>query len=306
MKVTARHATISTVLASAVLGCSSGANPAEPGPGAIDREWRNLAYASGSAAQKLDLYLPTTGAGPFPLVIWVHGGGWQNGDKALGASSPALALRARGFAVASLNYRLSDEAIFPAQIFDVKTAVRFLRANSSQYRLDPQRFGAWGSSAGGHLVALLGTSAGVPELEGAALGNASQSSRVMAVVDWFGPADFINFEADGAAAGCPQVNGLGAVAGLLGGPVASRTELARQASPTTYVSADDPPFLIQHGTADCTVPWPQSNRLYNQLTAVLAPNMVSYTSFTAGHGGPEFATVANVGRIQEFFETHLR
>src|SRR5205823_8686811 len=126
-----------------------------------------LRYGPHLERNVLDLYRPPKAEGPVPLVIWVHGGGWQNGDK---SRTPALDLLARGYAVASINYRLSQHAPFPAQIHDCKAAVRFLRAHAAEYRLDPDRVGAWGMSAGGHLVALLGTSDGVKELEGD-LGN---------------------------------------------------------------------------------------------------------------------------------------
>ena len=123
---------------------------------------RDIEYARvGNKSLKLDLYLPE-GQGPFPLIIWVHGGGWTSGDKSLSANSSQIRQTTRGYAVASVNYRLSQEAKFPAQIEDCKAAVRWLRANATQYNVDPSRVAAWGSSAGGHLVALMGTSAGEP------------------------------------------------------------------------------------------------------------------------------------------------
>ena len=140
--------------------------------------------------QKLDLYLPQ-GDGPFPLIVNVHGGGFMMGDKSDPPSQPAIAqFLANGYAVASIGYRLSAEAKAPAQIQDVKAAVRWLRANAAKYNLNPDKFAGFGGSAGGSLVALLGTSCGVAELEGADLGNSDQSSCVQAVVDWFGPTDF--------------------------------------------------------------------------------------------------------------------
>ena len=140
----------------------------------------DLAYATlGGRPLQLDLYIPATGSGPYPLVIWIHGGGWSGGDKALGPGASALKLLPRGIAVASINYRLTSQAgqwgsfpvIFPAQINDVKGAVRWLRANAGTYNLDASRFGSWGSSAGGHLSALIGTSGGVAALEGNVGGN---------------------------------------------------------------------------------------------------------------------------------------
>ena len=137
---------------------------------------------NGQPRQKLDLYVPATAKGP--LIVWIHGGGWVGGSK---DNPPGLAMLAGGCCVASVEYRFSQEAPFPAQIFDAKSAIRFLRAHAGEYQLDPARVGAWGTSSGAHLAALLGTSADVKELEGD-LGNTDQSSRVQAVVDCYGPA----------------------------------------------------------------------------------------------------------------------
>ncbi len=150
---------------------------------------KDLEYGKASGrAMLLDLYLPEKGDKPVPLIIWIHGGAWMGGSK--DGSGPALRFTANGYAVAHIGYRLSQEAKFPAQIYDCKAAVRWLRANATKYNLDPNKFVAWGSSAGGHLVTLLGTSGGVAELEGND-NDLKESSRVQAVVDWFGPTDFL-------------------------------------------------------------------------------------------------------------------
>src|SRR5713101_8014594 len=149
---------------------------------------RDLEYVKGGhERQKLDLYLPEKSDGPLPLIVWIHGGGWIGGNK---ENPPGLEFLNRGYALASINYRLSQHAKFPAQIEDCKAALRWLRANAKTYNLDPDRIGVWGESAGGHLVALLGTTGDVKELEGEE-GNPQQSSEVQAVVDWFGPTDFL-------------------------------------------------------------------------------------------------------------------
>ncbi len=152
---------------------------------------RDLEYvAGGHERNKLDLYLPEEDPeAARPLVVWIHGGGWQNGSK---DRCPLVRLVPQGFVVASINYRLSQHAVFPAQIEDCRAAIRWLRANAAKYHIDPARVGVSGASAGGHLVALLGTSAEMKEWDGVG-GNADQSSRVQAVVDLFGPADFTNF-----------------------------------------------------------------------------------------------------------------
>ena len=171
-----------TVILMLLAACAAFAQPA--------LSERNIDYAGGGRQdQMLDLEVPE-GPGPFPLLIHVHGGGWRSGKKGQGGGIAMVRPRmlAQGYAFASINYRLSGAAKFPAQIQDCKAAVRWLRANAGQYRLDADRFAAWGTSAGGHLVALLGTAGDVAEFDDASLGNAGVSSRVQAVIDWYGPA----------------------------------------------------------------------------------------------------------------------
>ncbi len=175
-----------------VLVSASQTAPAQP---ASYTAYRDVEYARPKGlSQRLDVFVPD-GPGPWPLLVWVHGGGWQNGDKALQATGSQLRQATRGYVVASINYRLSGVAPHPAQIHDCKAAIRWLRLHAAEYRIDPARVGAWGSSAGGHLVALLGTSGDVPALEGDE--NPGASSRVSSVVDWYGPSDLPNMQAQG-------------------------------------------------------------------------------------------------------------
>jgi acetyl esterase/lipase len=304
VKSAAVLATLGSLLGGAV-GCG-GSDPLPPIP--EDRLWLDEAYASGSAAQRLDLYLPPMGEGPFPLLVWIHGGGWQGGDKRFSANSFQLQALGEGFALASLNYRLSGEATFPAQIHDVKTALRWLRDNRREYRLDTDRVGVWGSSAGGHLVALLGTSGGVASLEGASLGSEGASSRVQAVVDWYGPADLAQMLRDLEDQGCPTgaaVGGESTLGRFLGASPQERPDLAAEASPITYVTPDDPPFLIQHGNRDCTVPLAQGQRLHDRLEEVKGPGWTEWDVFDAGHGGSPFRAPENLQEIFEFFRQHV-
>jgi len=260
---------------------------------------RDLEYARvGAKSLRLDLYLPRRESGArLPVVVWIHGGGWRSGNKSRTRAPEVLG---DGYAVASINYRLSHEATFPAQIHDCKAAIRWLRAHADRYGLDPERIGAWGSSAGGHLAALLGTSGDVAELEGDVGGNLDQSSRVQAVCDFFGPADLLAVLEPGAWAshGRPTSS----VALLLGGPVAERVDLARLASPVTHVSADDPPFLIVHGDQDAVVPLDQSERLYRALTAA-GVECTLHVVKGAGHG---FRDPTVDARVRGFFDRHLR
>lgn len=259
----------------------------------------DIAYVpNGHERQKLDLYVPAGVTNPLPVIIWIHGGAWKGGSK---ERCPALRFVSRGYAVASLNYRLSQHAIFPAQMEDCKAAVRWLRAHAQEHNLDPQRFAAWGSSAGGHVVALLGTSGGVKEFDTGE--NLGVSSRVQAVVDFFGPADFTqmskfslpNAPFDHDAVDSPESQ-------LLGGAVQQNKDRAAKASPLTYVSKDDPPFLIMHGNRDNLVPYQQSELLRDALRKAGVEVTLRIVE-GAGHGfaGPEIDR-----QVAEFFERHLK
>jgi len=274
------------------------APPLPPGVHAL----RDLAYvANGHALQKLDLYLPDTpdtGA-PRPLIIWIHGGGWKMGDKRM---CLAARLVPQGYVVASLNYRLSQDAVFPAQLEDCKAAVRWLRAHAADYHLDPNRFAAWGSSAGGHLVALLGTTGKTREFDVGA--NLNISSAVQCVVDYFGPADILSMSRMGAGQGQMDHDGpTSPEAQLLGGPVQQNAALARRASPTTYVQPGAPPFLIVHGDADTTVPMGQSQLLDEKLRAA-GDSSTLHIVKGGGHGlrfGPDVYRLT-----EDFLKTHLK
>jgi acetyl esterase/lipase len=262
---------------------------------------RDLIYVEGGHERhKLDLYLPEKAGGPLPLIIWVHGGGWQNGSK---DGCPPLrgGYIERGYAVASINYRLSGHAVFPAQIEDCKAAIRWLRAHAKEYGLDAKRFGVWGSSAGGHLVALLGTSGEVKEFDVGA--HLDQSSRVQAVCDYYGPTDFTVFVSTPgyerhATADAPEAK-------LIGGAVLENKAKAARVNPITYVSKDDPPFLIVHGDQDPTVPINQSQLLFEALkkTGVSAH---FHTIHGAGHGGPGFAGQDISEMVAAFFDERLK
>jgi putative heme-binding domain-containing protein len=264
---------------------------------------RDLGYVPGGHERhRLDLYLPEKPDGLLPVIVWVHGGAWRGGDK---NNPPALPFVARGYAVASINYRLSQHAQFPAQIEDCKAAIRWLRANSKTYNLDPDHIGVWGASAGGHLVALLGTTAGVKELEGKTAAS-EPPSRVQCVVDWFGPTDFARIgeqsgkdsQLDHNAPNSPEAR-------LIGGPVLENKEKAAKASPATYVSKKSAPFLIMHGDKDRVVPYAQSEEFAAALKKAGVDVKLKRIA-GAGHGGPEFDNPANRQLIEEFFARHLK
>jgi acetyl esterase/lipase len=224
-------------------------------------------------ALKLDVYYPAQySSGPWPAVMYVHGGGWQKGDKSEGAGFRSMAgLRSAGFIVFAINYRLAPQYPFPAQIEDVKCAVRFLRAHAEQYNLDSEEIGVWGGSAGGHLVALLGTSNGVSGWE---VGEyLDQSSDVQAVVDMFGPAD-LSVEFDSS--------NFKTARDVFGATSPDDPKLAA-ASPVTYIDAGDPPFLILHGNQDAVVPLEQSQSLLQKLQAAGIQSQLVVVQ-GAGHG----------------------
>lgn len=246
---------------------------------------------------KLDLYLPTA-ANP-PLVVWIHGGGWHAGSK---ENCPMTWLNDHGYAVASISYRLTDAAIFPAQIHDCKAAVRWLRANADRFGYQIKQIAVAGSSAGGHLAALMGTSGDVRELEGTVGGNLDQSSRVDAVVDFYGATDFIL-----RSKTQPQrANAEGSVVyRLLGGGADEKADLAKQASAVFHVTPDDPPFLVFHGDADTTVLLDQSQRIVEIYTNAKLP-IALHILKGSGHGGAEFFEAPQRELILAFLDQNLR
>lgn len=257
---------------------------------------KDVEYGTGGGrALKMHILRPRTlPREPMPCLVWVHGGGWAKGDKNSGIGKLAPYAE-RGYFCASIGYRLSDEAKFPAQIEDCKCAIRFLRAKAEGFKIDPNRIGVWGSSAGGHLVSLLGTSAYVKELEGKG-GHAAESSRVNAVCDFCGPSDLIKMVVNS------EKGAKGAVAGLLGGAVTERRDLARLASPVTHVTKDAPPFLIVHGDQDKTVPLEQSELLQEALKKA-GVRVTLHVAKGQGHGlsGPELDRI-----VREFFDRELK
>ena len=260
------------------------------------RQVENLQYAEVNGKPLLlDLYLPEKPEGS-PLVVWVHGGGWKSGSK---QRCFLKWLANFGSTVASINYRLVDVAKWPAQLHDCKAAIRWLRANSKTYGYNPDCVIAAGSSAGGHLVALLGTTGDNDELEGAVGGNGEQSSRVQAVVDYYGATDFLLRSKTQSW----KVNKPGSVVyNLLGGPANQLVEKAQQASAKFHVTPDDPPLLVFHGVKDTTVLMNQTDAIEEAYKKAGLPVTV-YRLENSGHGGIEFYTGKNAEHLCAFLET---
>lgn len=294
-----------SVLALAWLSFGSAALAQNPPPlpaGVIAH--RDLAYVtSGHAQQKLDLFVPEKAAGPTPLLVWIHGGAWVSGDK---ADNPPLrrGYVQRGYAVASLNYRLSQTALYPAQIEDCKAALRWLRAHAKEYNLDPARIGVWGGSAGGHLVALLGSTGDIKDFDVGE--HLDQSSAVQAAGDYFGPTDFVQMDAH-AVKGARLIHDSpqSPESRLIGGPIQDQVNAAKvqRANPITFVTKGDTPFLIVHGDQDPLVPHHQSELLYAALKNAGVPARF-HTIKGAGHG-EGFGGQDVAGMVAAFFDFHL-
>jgi acetyl esterase/lipase len=264
------------------------------------REFKDIAYVEGGhEQQRLDIYLPTNPA-PHPLIVYVHGGAWRGGSK---KDMPLGKLIAQGFAVANVDYRLSTVAPMPAQMHDIKAAIRFLRAHATDYGFDPKRFAVAGSSAGGHLAALTGTSNGDTELEGKLGAHAGQSSDVQAIVSFFGASNLQTILGQSTPRGLSMR--VPALQLLLGGQPDEKPALAKLASPVAHVSAHVPPLLLIHGDADPQMPIEQSRELdaaYRKagrpVQFVVMPGSV--------HGGKEFYDAERVAIVEKFLREHLK
>ncbi|MCY4596406.1 MAG: alpha/beta hydrolase [Bryobacterales bacterium] len=253
----------------------------------------------------LDVYAPKSRpAELIPVVVWVHGGGWRGGSKdGIRRSVPILS---HGLGLVSIGYRLSGEAKFPAAIADVKAAIRWVRANASRYGFDPDRLGAWGSSAGGHLVALLGTAHEVAEWDSMHEENAGVSSRPTAVCNWFGPTDFLRMNdfpgrIDHDAPDSPESL-------FIGVPIQENPDKTQRANPIRYVTPDDPPMLHMHGEKDGSVPYNQSELLHAALEKAGVESDL-YMVKNADHGfrNMEGDTPESLmERVRDFFDRTLQ
>lgn len=248
---------------------------------------------------KLDLYQPVGAASP-PLVIWVHGGAWRAVSK---DSMPLHELVKRGYAIASVDYRLSPVAKFPAQVHDCKAAIRFLRAKAKHYGYDASRIGIAGSSAGGHLVAEIGVTNGHPKLEGTVGDHLDQSSSVQAIVDYYGPTNFLTILKQSTPHGLSVR--VPALQLLLGSQPEENAALAKLASPVFHVDRNDPPLLMIHGDADPQVPINQSHELHGRYKMLGLPARLEVIHGGA-HGGPEFYDRARIDLVDQFLAAHLR
>jgi len=279
----------------------------------VKRRYLDIPYARTSMSQMLDIYLPDEGEGPFPVILSIHGGAFMGCDKSDMQVLPMLDGLPRGYSVVAVNYRLSWEAAFPALVQDVKAAVRWVRANAGWFYLDAHRIAAWGGSAGGYLSTMLGVSAGIPELEDLSLGNSDQPCNVHAVVDWYGPTNFLKMDQQLTASGLAPMEGMehssenSPESWLLGGKITEIPERVKAANPESYIRENAAPFLIQHGMADPTVPVQQSIGLAENLTRICGEERVVLELFEGfEHGDRRFDSPVNVKRVLDFLDQHLK
>ena len=276
----------------------------------ISRKWLDLPYTDLSPAQKLDIYLPKEGKGPFPVILYIHGGAFALGDKRNIEVLPYLKGLTLGYAVVSVNYRLSGEAVFPAGLQDIKAAIRWVRANSVHYRLNGDRVAAWGSSSGGNYAAMICLTANVKEFDDLGLGNPEYPCNVQAAVDWFGPTDFLKMDeqlnengfgpSDHSEANSPESRYLGAR--ITDVPI--KVEIA---NPMTYIHKNMPPLLIQHGRLDTVVPVQQSMIFAEKMEEFVSPDRFEFDILEgAGHSDPLFITEENLERVFSFLDRHLK
>jgi acetyl esterase/lipase len=279
----------------------------------VKRRYLDIPYADLSQLQKLDVYLPDEGEGPFPVIVSIHGGAFMGCDQAYMQVLPMLEGLKRGYAVVAVNYRLSWEAIFPALVHDVKAAVRWIRAHAQRYHLDPHKIAAWGGSAGGYLASMLGTSAGATELEDLSLGNPEEPSHVQAVVAWFGPTDFSKMDELLTERVLPPVPGTehnGANSPeclLLGQQITEIPDRVHAANPETHITPAAPPFFLQHGTIDPVVPVQMSINFAAKLQQVLGKDRVRLElQEGAEHGDPQFESPENVKKVLDFLDKYMQ
>lgn len=266
--------------------------------------YTNLDYAgNGNSKQMLDLYIPSSVTTPSPLIIHIHGGAFLMGSKGSSEVPSFATFYNNGYVCADINYRLSTDSVWPAQVYDCKAAVRYLKTNASLYHIDTNKIAVIGESAGGYLVSMLGTTAGVANLEGLHLGNTNVSSRVHAVVDLFGPINFLTMDAEASALGFTITtnSATSPESKLMGAAVQTIPERIALANPTTYISSDDAAFFISAGSADMNIPYTQGQNFYNALVPILgASNAVFELLSGAGHGGSVWHSTAQDAKYLAF------
>jgi acetyl esterase/lipase len=288
------RATAAILLAAAVCPATSGAEPAEA------RIFRDIEYARVEGTSlKLDLHLPESRQPHAPLIVWVHGGAWRAGSK---SEMPLRALVTAGYPIASLDYRLSTSARFPAQVHDIKAAIRFLRAEAKRLNVRGDRIVIAGNSAGGHLAALAGVSNGHHDLEGTVGDHAKESSAVQGIISYYGASNLTTI-LDQSTPRALQMR-VPALELLLGAPPAQTSALARLASPVLHVDPNDPPLLLLHGDQDPQMPINQSHELCGAYENAKA-QVEFIVVHGAAHGGPQFYDDTRTAAVLKFLQRYF-
>ncbi|MCD8149426.1 MAG: alpha/beta hydrolase [Clostridiales bacterium] len=276
----------------------------------VKRKNLDIAYATQSPNQVLDLYYPQEGEGPFAVLLHIHGGGFGLGDKRDDHMDTYLKFLNKGIAVGSIEYRLSGEAIFPAAVLDCREAVRFLRRNAAKYNLDPEHIGTIGGSAGGNLSAILGMNIPNGKFPGEENLALDGSCRVNVAVDQFGPIDFAVMDDMARENGVSFVDHdqpESAESSYMGGPLQTldRDYLA-QANPITYINPEMAPLLVQHGCVDRLVPYQQSVKLVEEVKKAVGGDRVEFTTLpTADHEDAQYGTEENLEIVWNFVKKYL-
>ena len=277
----------------------------------VKRKFLDIPYASQSSAQRLDLYLPDEGDGPFPVVVHIHGGGFGMGDKRDDHMDTYLQGLKHGYAIASVEYRLSGEAIFPAAVLDCREAFRFLRRNAAQYSIDPTRICALGGSAGGNLAAMMGMNIPNGQFPGEENMTFDGSCEVQACVDQFGPIDFRHMDEQARANGVSFVDHDlpdSAESRYMGGALPGLTdEWIAKADPTAYINEKMAPMLVEHGCMDRLVPFAQSVNFVNAIYQKLGQGRVEFVPLpNADHEDKEYSADWNMNVLWGWLDKHLK
>lgn len=288
-----------TLLPALAHGQAKAPNPPPPPPAGVKAIKDQDYVGDGIKRHLLDLYIPEGAPEkPRPLVVYIHGGGWENGSKDNAGMLFAL-MKERPYAGASINYRLTDQGSWPVQIHDCKAAIRWLRGHAKENNIDPEKVAVFGISAGGHLVSMLGVSGGEKDLEGTLGKYTDQSTRVTCVLDFCGPSDFLTFAGKGSI--IDPNDPKSALAKLVGGPVKDKQDVARNVSPVNHITSDDAPFLIIHGDRDNIVPLDQAKEFKEALMTAKIPS----TMLTGTGRGHVFFSAPLIGHMRDFLDRHL-
>ncbi|MDD2980240.1 MAG: alpha/beta hydrolase [Hespellia sp.] len=260
----------------------------------------DIPYAAQSETQKLDIILPKSGEGPYPVIMVVHGGGWKYGFKRSHVLESVFKISSQGYAIVSIDYRLSREALWPAQVYDVKAAVRFIRKNGEKYNLRTDKIGCWGNSAGAHILAVAASTNGTHEIEDLSMGNEEVSADLDMAVFWYAPVDLYDAQ-EQTGRDDSELNQ------VMGYDVLSRPrEESDIASATAHVNQHFPKTLLQAGTMDALAPLAQSEALYEKVKKVCGEERITLEVFEgARHGDPVFKANDNINHCLDFVDEYF-